>query len=75
MLFLTIYTDCMFFICQRIFKNDDDDDDDNNNNNSNNNNNNKYWVDVLREIVSSYGERDPLVDNPSRDGVSMKILV
>ena len=41
---------------------------DNNSNNNNSNNNNKqnfpetrkYWVDVQRGIVSSYGERDPL---------------
>ena len=39
----------------------------------------KYWVDLQPGIVSFHGERDPLyltlVGNPSRDGVSIKILV
>ena len=39
----------------------------------------KYWVDLQRGIVSFHGERDPLYltldGNPSRDGVSIKILV
>ena len=38
----------------------------NNNNNDNNNNNNfpetrKYWVDVQQGIVSSHGEKEPLL--------------
>ena len=37
----------------------------------------KYWVDVQQGIVSSHGEGSSLalVGNPSRDGVSIKILV
>ena len=35
----------------------------------------KYWVDVQRGIVSSHGERDlAMAGNPTRDGVSIKIL-
>ena len=54
----------------------------NNNNNDNNNNNNipetrKYWIDVQRESLISWGEGSSLalVNNPSRHGVSIKILV
>ena len=37
----------------------------------------KYWADVQRGIVLSHGVKDPvaLIGNPSRDGVSTKILV
>ena len=35
----------------------------------------KYWVDVQQGIVSSHWERDALVGNPPRDGVSIKILL
>ena len=50
--------------------NNNNNNNDNNNNNNNNNNNRINWIHVQRGIVLSHGVKDP-----SRDGVSIKILV